>query len=291
MRRALVLLSVSAAALLGTGLTLAAAAGAPSPEGPKAVVFSFKAEGFRVEVFAEDNDGEQTAALTISRGRFPRGGLLAEYLAPATLTGHSLAATFGSLGELNFGFKPRKCPGGLAFSGTFTFTGENDYVHIDADHAEGSFLEQILTACGPWGPIKPGQIHRIVSSVRLEASAGSLKQGVARQVEAIEDTDEGGRRTVRITGLVGEEREGMTIGRGAIVRAPRDAFHWNLKAGTATVRPPAPFTGSATLKPGRDGKGIWKGSLRVRDLTGGPPIDLTGSGFHAHLREEELTEE
>jgi hypothetical protein len=295
MRRVLALVSVLGVALLGTGPTPTGASAAPSlepsPGQQEAVVLALKVEGFWVEVLGEDNDGDQTATLIVSRGRLPRGGPIAEYIAPATLTDHSLTAKFGSLGELNFEFKPRKCRGGLAFSGSFTFTGENGYVHIDADHAEGSFLEQIFTACGPLGPIKPGQVHRIVSTVHLEADTGSLEHGVARRVEAFEDRTEGGRRSVKISAFVGEEREGMTVARGAILRAPREAFRWNLKAGTATLRPPAPFSGSATLKPGPGSKGTWTGSLRVRDITGGPPIELAGPTFHAHLREEHLTEE
>lgn len=295
MRRALVLIAVFGAALLGTGLTVAAAAGddvaARRVEEQKDVIFSLRAEGFTVEVIGEDNDGKQTAAMTVSRHGMLHGGLLAEYIAPATLSDHSLTAKFGTLGELNFEFVPRKCEGGLAFEGSFTFTGENEYIHIDADRAIGSFGEQAFTACGPLGPLDFSKIRRITSDVHLEATAGPSRRGVKRRVEAFEDRSDDGRATVKISAFRSERREGMTVGRGAIVGARHEAFRFNLDAGTATLRPPGPFVGSATLRPGRDGKKIWRGSLRVADIAGGPPIELAGSAFRARLREEQLTEE
>src|SRR4051812_22673514 len=102
MRRALVLVLASTACLCATGLSVAtdrpvATAAAPRYEEEQDVIFGFTTEGFDVSVFAEDNDGTQTAALTISRE-----GLTAEYLVPAKLTDHSVRARFGSLGKLNF---------------------------------------------------------------------------------------------------------------------------------------------------------------------------------------------
>jgi hypothetical protein len=293
MRRALVLAAVFVLALLAAGLTVGAGSGAASAlvEEEKDVIFSLKAEGFTVEVIGEDNDGEQTASMYISHRGLAKGGLLANYNVPATLTDHSLAAKFGSLGEMNFEFTPRKCHGGLLFTGSFTFTGENHYVQIDADRATGSFVEQAYTACGPLGPIDFSKVRQISSRVHLEATAASAGHGAKRRVEAFDSRADGGHRSVQISAFISEEREGMTLGRGAIVDARPAAFRWNRKAGTATLRPPAPFTGSATLKPGRGGKGIWEGSLRVPVFGGEEPVTLAGPAFHARLRKEYPTEE
>jgi hypothetical protein len=294
MRRALVLLVALVACLLPAAPALAPAAPYPPAEDElefyeeqKDVIFALTAEGFTVEVLAEDNDGDQTASLSISRD-----GLLAEYIAPATITEHRVVAKFGSLGELNFQFKPRKCRGGLALTGTFTFTGENGYVHVDTDHAEGSFTEQAYTACGPRGPIKPVRINAVSTDVHLEATAGSWKHGTARAVEVDEYRTRSGGRGVTISGFLREEREGMILGRGAILTARGGAFRRNLKAGTATLTPPAPFSGSATLKPRAGGKGVWEGSLQVPVLDGGEPIVFTGPQFKASLerREPEIDE-
>jgi hypothetical protein len=292
MRRALVLITVLLATLLGTGL----AGGGPDSaaafhEEQEDVIFSLKAEGFTVEVLAEDNDGEQTARMDITRAGLAHGGLLAQYTVPATLTDHSLTAKFGALGELNYEFSPRKCKGGLDFTGSFVFTGENGYIKIEADHATGSYVADAYSACGPLGPVDFSKVRQIDSRLNLLATAGSIKNGTARTVQALETTYEKGPPRVQISGFVGEEREGMTVARGALVGAPLTAFHANRKAGTATLRPPAPFVGSATLRPGRGGKKFWRGSLRLPDIAGGPPIVLTGPDFHASLSKEYPTEE
>lgn len=291
MRRALVLVSVFAAALLGLGLAISGGPDAASGyyEEQEDVIFGLEVEGFTVSVFAEDNDGDQTASLTISRD-----GLTSEYIAPATLTDHSVVAKFGILGAVNFRFKPkkatRKCHGGLTFTGTFTFTGENGYVHIDADHAEGGGLEQVYSGCGGTRG-EPPRAGVVATGVYLEAISGSWKHGTARKVGAAEYRTRGGRRSVNISGFVREEREGMIVGRGATVTADSSAFRRNLKAGTATLRPPAPFVGSATLKPGHGGKGIWEGSLQLSILDGGEPIVFTGPDFSGRLYEEEPFDE
>jgi hypothetical protein len=290
MRRALVLLSILAAWLLLVAPGLAPAAPRalkPQPEEQEDLIFGLEADGFAVSVFAEDNDGDQTASLTISRD-----GLSVEYLVPATITDDSVKAKFGALGNLDYSFKPKKakgkCHAGLTFDGTFTFTGENGYVLIDADHAEGGGVEQDYSGC-------PGRGGHIVvarsTGFHLEAIAGSWTHGTARRVQATEYRTRGGRSTVNISAFVREEREGMLIGDGAMVTAPASAFRRNVKAGTATLTPPAPFTGSATLKPGRGGKGIWEGTLQLPSLRGGAPIAFTGPEFGGRVEQEQPYDE
>jgi len=47
----------------------------------------------------------------------------------------------------------------------------------------------------------------------------------------------------------------MTVARGVLLTAGSGVFRWSLEKGTATLRPPAPFTGSATFtRHGNDGK-------------------------------------
>jgi hypothetical protein len=80
-----------------------------------------------------------------------------------------------------------------------------------------------------------------------------------------------------------EEREGMAVARGLQLTAGSDAFRWNLEKGTATLRPPAPFTGSATFtRHGHDGHGTWSGSLGM-PILGGEPVELAGREFRAFI--------
>jgi hypothetical protein len=222
-----------------------------------------------------------------------RDGLTSAYLVPATITDDSVRAKFGNLGELNFHFGPkkglRKCLGVLTFTGNFTFTGENEYIHIDADEAEGAKVGGEFEPCGDIEE-EEGGLVAVDESVHLEAVAGSFKHGSGRRVTVDEWRTRGGRPTVAITASQIEEKEGMRIGRGATLRDRPGAFRRNLKAGTATLKPSAPFSGWARLTPGRGGKGIWEGTLRVPTLSG-KPIELTGPAFRAHFVEEEPFDE
>jgi hypothetical protein len=125
----------------------------------------------------------------------------------------------------------------------------------------------------------------------LEAIAGSWEHGTARRVAVTEYQTRGGRRTVDIEAFVREERGAMVLGDGATVAAPISAFVYDLKAGTATLTPPAPFIGAATLKPGRGGKGIWEGTLEVPSLRSGEPIVLTGPDFSGRVYQEQPFDE
>jgi hypothetical protein len=299
MRRALVIAGVMPAVLLALVPALATAA---SPRSDKEVplveleeelieehevtVFSLSVEGFAVDVSAEEEGDEQTVTLSIARD-----GLASTYVVPAKITDHSVAARFGALGELNFHFGPkkgaRKCPGKLAFTGSFTFTGENGYIHVDADEAEGARVGEELESCS--GEEEGGGIVAVDESVFLEAVAGPFKRGTGRRV-AVEDWRGGGRRHVTVTASRVEEAEGMRITRGATLSVGPGAFHHNLKAGTATLKPPAPFTGWARMTPGRGGKGTWEGTLKIPTL-GGSPIELTGPAFRARFVNERAFDE
>jgi hypothetical protein len=291
MRRALVIAGVMLAGLLALVPALATAASSPSrEEAPleepeffeaEELTFTLSVEGFAVDVVVEDNGIEETATLTISRG-----DLTSTYEVPAMLTGDSVSARFGTLGAFDLHFEPkkgaRKCLGRLIFTGSFTFTGENDYVHVDADRAEGSRLGGEFFTCG--SEDEEGFLE-VDESVGLEAIAGSVKRGAGRQVTAEEWGPGGHRREVRVAASQVEETEGMRIARGALVHARRGAFRHNVYLDTATLKPPAPFTGWARLKPGRGHKGIWEGTLRLPGLDG-TPIHLTGPAFRAHFVQE-----
>ncbi len=294
MRRALVIAGVMLAGLLALAPALATAASRPPdkevplPEEEfesiekEAVVFSLPVEGFTVDVSAEEEGGDQIVTLSIARD-----GLTSTYQVPATFTDDLVTAKFGRLGELNFHFGPkkgaRKCLGELTFTGSFTFTGENEYIHVDADEAEGAKVGGEFEPCGE---LEGGGLVVVDESVYLEAVAGSFKRGRGRRVAVDDSQAEGGRTTVEISASQTEEKEGVRISRSATLSAGRGAFRHNVKAGTATLKPPAPFTGWARMTPGRGGRGIWEGTLRVSTL-GGKPIELTGPAFRAGFVKEQ----
>lgn len=140
MRRALVLVLVCGAALLGTGPTSAAAREGPlfKPE------FRLHADGFLVQLKVE-SDGKHVVLNLF------RHGQSAYYETAAQITEDSVKAHFGSLCDLDYTFTPASTPGKGAecagaraktegtFRGRFDFAGENDYVKFDIGQAHGSF--------------------------------------------------------------------------------------------------------------------------------------------------------
>ncbi len=289
MRRALVLLGVLFAGLLGAVAALAAGA---EREVERELTIVLDIEGFAGGVFVSNNDGDVNAVLILFRG-----AQVAYYSTPAVVTAERVTARFGGLGELDYRFAPKRngrvdCSGSeegeAVFEGSFDFTGENGYVHIEADHAEGSF--QVYPEpknC------TPKRLARQVASYHpsysdegatLQATDISRAEGTAREVIVFDDGRHGPHK-VAIDAFLSEKREGMGVARGVQLTAGSSAFRWNLKKGTATLRPPAPFTGSATFtRHGHDGHGTWRGSLGM-PILGGEPVELTGREFRAFIHQ------
>lgn len=287
MRRALVLVGVLFAGLLVAVPDLAAGA---EREVERELAFALDVEGFTGGVFVSNNDGDVDATMILNRG--PQ---VAYYSTPATVTAERVTARFGGLGELDYRFAPKRngnidCNGAeegeAVFEGTFDFTGENGYVHIEADHAEGSFQiypepknctqKRFARRRAPYHPFYSDE------GATLQARAGSRAKRTMREVMVF-DAGGRGRHKVTVYATLAEEREGMTVARGVQLSAGAGAFRWNLEKGTATLRPPAPFTGSATFtRHGDDGHGTWKGSLGM-PILGGEPVELTGGEFRAFI--------
>jgi hypothetical protein len=282
-RRALVLSGVLLAAIP------AFAVGA-GREVERELAFGLEAEGFDAAVYVSNNDGEVSATMTIGRG-----SQVAYYSTPAEVTAKRVTARFGRLGSLDFSFAPKRngsveCTGSengeAVFEGTFAFTGENGYVQIEASQAEGSF--QVYPEpknCTENRPLRrAARYHPFYSGegATLGATAGSRAKGRMREVTVFDDGQRGP-HAVFLFATLAEKYEGMTVARGVQMAARSRAFRWNLKQGTATLRPPAPFTGSATFtRHGHEGHGTWKGSLGM-PIFGGEPVKLAGREFRAFI--------
>ncbi|MGN6201428.1 MAG: hypothetical protein ACTHNY_03380 [Solirubrobacterales bacterium] len=288
MRRNLTLAGIFVLGLLVAVPTLATGAGT---EVERELVIGLDVEGFDAGIFVNNNDGDVSATLIVSRG-----AQVAYYSVPATVTADRVTARFGKLGALDFHFAPKpngkvECTGSengeAVFEGSFAFTGENGYVHIETDRTEGTYQvypepKTCTETRSPRGSsVRPRTYHPTYSGdgVTLDAMAGSRRQGRAREISVFHDGSRGPQAAFLFAFLV-ERREGMSIARGVQTAAGAGAFRWNLKKGTASLRPPAPFTGSATFRRGRSGPGTWRGSLGMPVL-GGEPLRLAGREFRA----------
>jgi hypothetical protein len=276
MRRALVLAGVIVVGMLAMVPALAPAAEAPI----RKVEFKFHADGFLVTMKNEVT--EEKVELT-----FFRHGEVAYYVVPAEITEDTLKARFGRLGELDYTFTPTRsgdCAG--AYEGTFDFTGENDYVSFEVGRLRGTLDGPATKSCKPPG----GRKVRMHTTTETEEAHGdeeaSLLAHTGRPLPVrslvVFEGESKGRRRVLFSGFEYEEEEGMTIARGAQAAGPPRDFTWNLKAGTARIAPPAPFSGSATFKRRSGGHSTWSGSLRV-PVPGGQPMRLAGGAFKAQL--------
>jgi hypothetical protein len=285
MSRTLVLAGVLLAGLFVAVTALAAGA---AREVERDVEFSLDAQGFTVRVDVDNNDGDVNATVILSRGR-----QFAYYSAPAKVTADRVTAQFGRLGELDYRFTPKRngsvdCElaeeGEAVFEGTFVFTGENGYVHIEAPGAEGSFRidpapencaqKRLARRVVPYSPTYSGE------GATLDAGAGSRAKGRLREVNVFALGKKGPRQVV-VDAFLGEKREAVSVARGVELIAGSGAFRWDLEKGTATLRPPKPFTGSATFNRRSKGRpGTWKGSLGM-PILGGNPVRLAGAEFHA----------
>jgi len=290
MRRSLVLAGIF---VLGLLVAVPALATGTAPE-VEELVFGLDVEGFDAGVFVNNNDGDVSATLIIGRG-----AQVAYYSVPATVTADRVTARLGRLGELDFHFAPKpkgkvECTGSengeAVFDGSFSFTGENGYVHIETDRAEGTYqvYPEPKTCSTKRGSPRGGSLrartyHPTYSGdgVTLGAMAGSRRKRRAREVAVFDDGSRGPHASYLFAFLT-EQREGMSVARGVQTAAGAGAFRWNLKKGTASLRPPAPFTGSATFRRGRSGPGTWRGSLGM-PILGGEPLRLAGREFRATI--------
>jgi hypothetical protein len=281
MRRALVLFLVVLAALAAVAPT----AGAAAPQ--HALSFELHADGFQIQ-------GRSAAGSDRVRLMLDRGGEVAYYNARARLGDGTVKARFGRLGSLDFRFVPARSEGPLgcggengaqygAFKGSLIFHGEHHYAAVDAAWARGWFQTHPVRHCGPaaHGSVATPGLTAPIAETGAGIEAWDSYQLPFRFFGAFTGTGKKGVR-VAFNALLAEHREGMQIDRGVQLYAGARSFVWDLGAGTATLEPPAPFTGRAFFRREPGGGSRWWGSLRA-PILGGRPMRVTGREFDTTL--------
>jgi hypothetical protein len=272
-------------------LLVAATAPAASPVTGTIVNVEFElkaSNGLRAQLETVD-DGTVTLELR-------RRDRLVSYEVKGEVTEQGLKVRFGRLGLIYVAFTPTGTLGSTepsegcageprtlregTFSGTIDFTGERDYVRIAASHVEGS-----MSVISEWQcPEEPAALARAARALapsprseQREASLYALGRRCGCYFAAGVDFGKGRARST-FYGAKAERREGMEIVRGLGARAGASAFVVDHAAGTATVRPPLPFRGQATLarRPGQNP--LWRSTIRMPFL-GAAPISPRGPDF------------
>jgi hypothetical protein len=238
-----------------------------------------------------------------------RGDVFQEvvYEVPGEVSETGLKVRFGRLGLIDVAFTPTVtldetevspgCTGAPrtlregVFAGTIRFAGERNYVQIEAPQVEGSMSVFPHWDCpeedgmSPFEPI-PGVPQLSARAAGHERETASLHAG-SRDCSCffgagVHHRHSGGRSI--FYGAKVEKRERMTIARVTTGLGPASAFDYDHEAGTATLDPPQPFKGHATL--GREhGGGLWRSTIRV-PLLGAAPLRTDGPGFGAALYPE-----
>jgi hypothetical protein len=254
--------------------------------------YAFKLDGsngYEIVALAanERADGRGEIVLFVTRKRES-----ATYLAPAQLTATSVKANLGALGKVSLeatpsGRKkrlkpPKGCEGGASsyepvrFNGSFEFHGEGGYTEVTSS-APTEFMRFFnFLGCGSsfgrfetTGEGLPGarlRLRSLQSSLRLELQANKNRP------------DKRSRFEVQLK----EERGSLSITRSTIVWLGSAAFQYDPLLETATLRPPAPFSGVGNFYRRLAPENRWSGNLSV-DLPGRPDVPLTGADLRATL--------
>jgi hypothetical protein len=271
-------------------LAIVSLVGALAPAGAKATdsdlkyAYAFKlagSNGYSIFAYAgnERADGRGGIALFVSRRNES-----AIYAAPALLTATSVRADLGSLGEVSLDVIPsgrekrlRSSCGGETetaifepqqYRGTFEFHGEEGYTDAvtDAPREFTRFFVDFLcpgrstTEVG--GDKIPGAklgLHFRKDSFRLSVQVNKNRPSARTRLEV----------------EAHEKRGEIAISRSTVLWAGAGAFSYDPLLRTATLAPPAPFSGRAEFHRNAISANRWLGDLTV-DLPGRSDVALTG---------------
>jgi len=235
------------------------------------------------------------------------------YRAQGEATEAGLKVQFGDLGLIDVAFTPTKtrkeeppkgCTGPPStssdgvFAGTIDFTGEREYVRIEATEVRGwlAVYRESEWKCRRHKRRMPaGFASRSTVVQRRSVSRGktatnrkepaaltAIDRHCACMLAAFGEHDRRGRGQSYFFGLKAEETEGMEITRVTYARAGANAFVFDHKAGTARLRPPRPFSGVGTFKRRPHSRDLWRGAIEV-PLLGADPLSVRAPAYRVRL--------
>lgn len=278
-------------ALLGAALVLVFGTVSASATPVTVSFFEVKgSNGYRVEV-ASSKLGAKPVETSVS---VSRQGLSANYVT-AGKPGRGFQADFGDLGHLRLAFHRRKraverpekgctiVSETGSFRGSFSFTGEGDYTSVDRSSVNGIVLDLPNGFCGlpderPELPSLPGlRTSSLGAKARVPHGTVNFAASVTEGPAAANDRP-------HFTASLHERLETLTITRSALTSGIPESLSLGdgTRSSTATVSPPAPFTGSATYSRPNGAAARWAGTLSV-SLLGREPVALAGEGFAARI--------
>jgi hypothetical protein len=254
-----------------------------------AYAFRLKASnGYSMLAYAVSQRADGRGEIVLFVGRKNSG---ATYVAPARLTATTIEADLGSLGEVSLDVVPsgRKRTVGLdcgegpervafepqSYQGVFEFHGEEGYTEAisTSPHEYTRFFFDLICSGVLRGETSGARLPG--ARLRLQSHSGSFRLNLQA------NKNRPGART-RFEVETHEKREGIAISRSRKLWAGSGAFDFDPLLRTATLVPPAPFSGSASFRRGAPVANRWTGNLTV-DLPGRANVPLSGPGVGATL--------
>jgi hypothetical protein len=258
---------------------IASAAGAEQPVGASGIFKLKGSNGYSILVLAGSRraDGQGEISFLVSRKRSA-----AIYTASATVTQAGIQADLGALGKVSVALvlsgqktteRPR-CGGKpvtyetASYQGTIEFHGEGGYTEASATSAPLLTKLLLSLACSA-----PGSTELIASGLPgASLSVGSLSKRPGLSLKVKKNRPDA---HTSIEVEISEENDGIKIARGTSMSTGSSAFDYDPLLRTATVEPPAPFSGRGVFHRKAPASKRWTGNLAV-DLPGREDVPLTG---------------
>lgn len=243
--------------------------------------------GYSIDVNAYSEPARGEGRILVSAAR---RGAAASYAAPVRMTAATISADLGSLGKVDLHFNPSgekrtihiKCGKGDTFTyepgvyeGVLRFDGEEGYTRASKTQVP---LRPLLTSfCGGGGGYGEA-IGDDEPGARLRGISFAHGRVLSFQVNK-----NGPRARTLFAASLKERHDGIYIRRAVGGFVPANAFHWASDLSTATLSPPAPFAGSATLTRNRNSiSPLWRGTLAL-DFPGRSSVPLAGPSVHGSI--------
>lgn len=278
--------------LSGVGIVVALSAVPPSvavaeeEQEPQPVTFTLGASnGYRLVALADISAPSGEGAIGVFLQS--RSGL-AYYLVPAKVTRRTIDANLGKLGRISvtrvvtdrMKSVPRGCRKGRTkrvraqrYEGTIEFRGEEGFTEISADRAPIQFMP--IECFGREGG---GSERKELPGARLDVERRRRDE---HRIEFTATQRRPGARTA-VSAEITEDRGRMYVQRATWTWAKARMLRYDRRLRTATVRPPAPFSGHGTFRRNASRARRWTGNLTA-DFPGRSNVRLTGRSFFPTL--------
>jgi hypothetical protein len=238
--------------------------------------------GYTLYVLAEPARAGHSASLLIYATAKGKG---VRYSVPATVTETSMQADLGAMGRISVAFHPTNQAKSITcgkqvipfdsgqWEGEIHFQGEESYASAEANAVPGNLdyvrseICEVFFSGGENGPRLGAELSLRNPGLGARLVVFKRRPGAAAQIFA----------------SMSEYANGVSIARYASLRMPGESFTYDRRLHTATVRPSAPFIGSARYDRDKKAGQRWSGDLTV-DMPGRSGLALTGPTLRATLR-------